>query len=74
PGIPDTLKPLIFNRFQRGSTMVRGMGLGLSITQMLMERYGGRCWVEDRVKGRPDRGTVMKVQLRKASRSSPRAD
>lgn len=69
PGIPDALKPLIFNRFQRGSTMVRGMGLGLSITHMLMERYGGRCWVEDRLKGRPDQGTVMKVQLRKASRS-----
>jgi PAS domain S-box-containing protein len=68
PGIPDTLKPLIFNRFTRGSTMVRGMGLGLSITHMLMDRYGGRCWVEDRVKSHPDQGTVMKVQLRKASR------
>jgi PAS domain S-box-containing protein len=65
PGISNALKPLIFNRFQRGSAKVPGMGLGLSITQMLMERYGGRIWAEDRVPGHSDEGTAIKFVLAK---------
>ncbi|MDI6876167.1 MAG: PAS domain S-box protein [Methanomicrobiales archaeon] len=65
PGIPDDLKPRVFDRFQRGSTSVPGTGLGLSITRMLMDRYGGRAWVEDRVPGTPGEGTVVRFRLKK---------
>ncbi len=65
PGISDDLKPRIFDRFQRGSTSVPGTGLGLSITRMLMDRYGGKAWVEDRVPGTPAAGTVVRLRLKK---------
>jgi PAS domain S-box len=42
PGIPDSVKPLLFRRFERGQTKVRGKGLGLYLCRMLVERYGVR--------------------------------
>jgi PAS domain S-box-containing protein len=64
-GIPDALKPLVFERFQRGDTTVSGRGLGLFICRSLIERYGGRIWVEDRVRNDPSRGTVIRFTLPK---------
>jgi signal transduction histidine kinase len=64
-GIPDTLKPLVFERFQRGDTTVSGKGLGLFICRSLIERYGGRIWVEDRVPGDPSRGTAIRFTIPK---------
>ena len=55
PGIPDSLKPLVFDRFQRGDTSVSGRGLGLFICWTLVKRYGGSILVEDRVPGDPRR-------------------
>ena len=49
PGIPDEKKGHIFNRMHKGST--RGMGLGLYLVKSLVDSYGGRVWVEDRVVG-----------------------
>ena len=66
PGIPDSLKPLLFRRFERGKSRVRGRGLGLYLCRMLMERYGGRIWVEDRVSGHPEQGVTFKFRIRKA--------
>ena len=74
PGIPDSVKPVLFRKFERGVTKVRGKGLGLYLSRMLVERYGGRIWVEDRVLGHADQGVAIKFRLRKApqpSRSSP---
>jgi PAS domain S-box-containing protein len=65
PGIPDSVKPLLFRRFERGQTKVRGKGLGLYLCRMLIERYGGKIWMEDRVPGHPEQGVVFKFQLRK---------
>jgi len=62
-GIPDALKALVFERFQRGDTTVSGKGLGLFICRSLIERYGGRIWVEDRVRGDPSRGTAIRFTL-----------
>lgn len=66
PGIPDDLKPEIFNRFRKGKSKKSGKGLGLFISRMLIERYGGRIWAEDRVKGSPEKGAAIKFTLQKA--------
>jgi signal transduction histidine kinase len=66
PGIPDGLKPVIFNRFQRGKTSRSGKGLGLYISRMIIEGYGGRIWVEDRVEKEPGKGAAIRFTLRKS--------
>lgn len=63
PGVPDSVKPLLFTRFSRGTTNRSGKGLGLYITRMLITRYGGRVWVEDRVPGRPECGAAFRFIL-----------
>jgi signal transduction histidine kinase len=64
PGIPDTRKQSIFERMSGGST--RGAGIGLSIVRLIVDKLGGRIWVEDRVPADPSQGSVLAVQLRKA--------
>jgi nitrogen-specific signal transduction histidine kinase len=64
PGIPDARKKSIFERMLGGST--RGAGIGLSIVRLIVDKLGGRIWVEDRVPGDPSQGSVFVVQLRKA--------
>jgi signal transduction histidine kinase len=49
PGIPDDFKGKIFNRMLKGTPSAKGMGLGLYLVKSLVESYGGRVWVEDRV-------------------------
>ncbi len=66
PGIPDEVKPLIFDRFKRGKTTKSGKGLGLFIARALVEGYGGRIWVTDNVQGKQDPGTAMHFTLKKA--------
>ncbi|HMA05725.1 MAG TPA: ATP-binding protein [Methanomicrobiales archaeon] len=65
PGIPDDLKPAIFNRFQRGRSSRSGKGLGLYISRMIIEGYGGRIWVADRVEGEPGKGAAIRFTLPK---------
>ncbi|MDH7594345.1 MAG: ATP-binding protein, partial [Methanomicrobiales archaeon] len=67
PGIADDLKPEIFNRFRKGKSKKSGKGLGLFISRMLIERYGGSIWAEDRVKGAPGKGAAIKFTLQKAA-------
>ncbi len=68
PGIPDTIKPLLFTRFVRGGNTRSGKGLGLYITRMLIERYGGSIRVEDRVPGRPLEGAAFRFTLQRCDR------
>ena len=67
PGIPDEVKRLLFQRFERGMGRGRGEGLGLYIVRTLVERYGGKVWIEDRVPGRPGEGAAFRFTLRKAN-------
>ena len=62
-GVPDDMKDKIFGRFSRSDTRKKGSGLGLHIVRMLVRRYHGRVWVEDRVKGDHAQGAVFKVEL-----------
>ena len=63
PGVPDALKPRLFQRFLRGNTKIHGKGLGLYLVRTLVEGYGGRVWVEDRVKGDHTKGARFVVLL-----------
>ncbi|MDD4252982.1 MAG: ATP-binding protein, partial [Methanoculleus horonobensis] len=65
-GVPDDRKEEIFHRYERKQRGV-GEGLGLYLVQILIDRYGGRIWVEDRVPGRPGEGAAFVFLLRKAA-------
>jgi len=62
-GIPDEKKEIIFQRFKRGKTTAKGVGLGLYIVKTLVESFGGYVKVEDRVKGDHTKGTRFVVYL-----------
>jgi PAS domain S-box-containing protein len=63
PGIPDDSKAAIFNRTIKGTGKAKGMGLGLYLVKSLVDSYGGRVWVEDRVKGDHTKGARFVVML-----------
>ena len=63
PGIPDDMKERVFNRMQRGDTKASGSGLGLYLVKTLVDSYGGKVWVEDRVKGDYGKGARFMVML-----------
>ncbi|HEX2828376.1 MAG TPA: ATP-binding protein [Burkholderiales bacterium] len=63
PGIADEEMPHIFERFYRGSRAradsTRGFGLGLALSQAIVEAHGGRLEAANRVEG----GAVFTVRL-----------
>lgn len=65
-GIPEDRKQTVFERFATGMTGIKGFGLGLSIVITIVEKFQGRIWVEDRVRGDFSKGSVFKVMLPKA--------
>ncbi len=62
-GIPDWVKERLFMRFHHGDTQTHGKGLGLYLVKSLVESYGGRVWVEDRVQGDYTKGARFVVML-----------
>jgi PAS domain S-box-containing protein len=62
-GIPDDKKASVFSRM--GAT-TKGAGVGLSIVSVLVGKYGGQIYVEDRVKGDPAQGSVFTVEVPRA--------
>ncbi|HEY3421590.1 MAG TPA: HAMP domain-containing sensor histidine kinase, partial [Methanocellaceae archaeon] len=62
-GVPDDKKRTIFERITKTT---KGAGLGLSIVNLIVDKYRGRIWVEDKVKGDPAKGSVFTVQLPRA--------
>ena len=62
-GIPDNMKPKIFDRFRKGSDERSSYGLGLHIVKMLIEAYGGWVWADDRVPGDPKQGAAIRFTL-----------
>ncbi len=66
PGVPDDVKEKLFQRFERGKARGKGDGLGLFICRTLTERYGGRIWIEDRLRGCPDEGAAFRFTLKRA--------
>ncbi len=65
PGIPDDMKPFIFDRFRKGGSK-SGKGLGLFIARSLVELYGGSIRADDRVPGKPEEGAAIRFTLKAA--------
>lgn len=59
PGVPETLREEVFERFARGAARGPGSGLGLAMVREHVHRLGGRVWVEDR----SPRGARFVVEL-----------
>ena len=63
-GIPPELAERVFDVFHRGAKATNsGTGLGLSLSRKLVDRMGGRIWVEPRPGA--DDGTWMRFALPK---------
>jgi two-component system phosphate regulon sensor histidine kinase PhoR len=61
-GVPDGEQDRVFERFFRGSNVAgayRGLGIGLFIARAIVERHGGRMWLESA----PGQGTASFVAL-----------
>lgn len=65
PGIPDDMKGKIFKQCERRDKNVYGLGLGLTLAEKIVEGYGGKIWVEDRVEGDYTRGSRFVALLPK---------
>ncbi len=51
PGIPAEEQKMVFDKFYRGRTsanQVPGTGLGLAISKSVVEKHGGKIWVESK--------------------------
>ncbi len=66
PGVLPTERERIFERFQQGGSgeslttnKPKGTGLGLAICREIVDRFGGRIWVEPA----PERGSVFRFTL-----------
>jgi Na+/proline symporter/nitrogen-specific signal transduction histidine kinase len=64
PGIRREDQKLIFEKFRQGGSSVltdkpQGTGLGLPISRQIVERFGGRLWVESE----PGRGATFSFRL-----------
>jgi hypothetical protein len=76
PGIPEDELPQLFDRFfrSRANRQIKGIGLGLFITRMLVEAHGGRIWAESE----PGRGSRFRFTLpiapEKPVATAPEAD
>ncbi len=64
-GIPLDDQPYVFDKFYRADTpkvnQIEGTGLGLSIVKSVVEKHGGRVWVDSQ----PDQGSTFTVLLPK---------
>ena len=58
PGVPDEMKSGVFRREGRP-----GSGTGLYLVKRIVNRYGGRIWIEDRVPGNPAKGARLVIIL-----------
>jgi PAS domain S-box-containing protein len=63
PGIRDEIKSDIFRRDGAAHDQLQGSGLGLTVVDRYISDLGGQIWVEDRVKGRPSRGSKFVLLL-----------
>ncbi len=45
-GIPLEKQKLVFERFEKLNEYVQGIGLGLSICKLTVEKWGGKIWVD----------------------------
>jgi signal transduction histidine kinase len=59
PGIPEEELPLVKKKFYKGSSKVRGTGIGLAVCDEIVTMHGGKLTLENAVGG----GTLVTVTL-----------
>jgi len=59
PGIPAKSQEAVFRLFRRLANGVPGEGLGLTMVRKIIEKHGGRIWIESE----PGRGTTFLFTL-----------
>ena len=59
PGIPEDELPLVKKKFYKGSSSVRGTGIGLAVCDEIVEMHGGTLTLENAEGG----GTLVTVRL-----------
>ncbi|MDD1743271.1 MAG: PAS domain S-box protein [Methanomassiliicoccales archaeon] len=66
-GVPEERRAFLFKRFDNFNveSASEGHGIGLSVVTMLVERLGGKVWVEDREKLDQIKGSVFSVTFPK---------
>ncbi len=64
-GISDARKNDIFQRFNQNNRMASGLGSGLSLVSKIISVYGGKIWVEDKVKGDHSKGSKFIILIPK---------
>ncbi|MFX1561905.1 MAG: PAS domain S-box protein [Promethearchaeota archaeon] len=62
-GIPDEVKDKILTRFSTEHQGLYGWGIGLVLVQQIIDRYGGKIWVSDRVKGDHTQGSNFNIEI-----------
>ena len=67
-GVEDERKKTLFIR-SNGLEITQkgiGMGMGLSLVKKIVDAFGGKIYVEDRIKGEYTKGSIFVVLLKKA--------
>ncbi len=62
-GIEDRRKRNIFQRGFKQDKSIYGMGLGLSLVSIIINKFNGKIWVEDRIKGDYKRGSNFIIKI-----------
>ncbi len=62
-GIIDKRKKIIFQKKYKEDISVKGLGFGLTLVKKIIETYGGKIWVEDKVKGDYTKGSNFIISI-----------
>ncbi len=65
-GIPDGFKEKIFMQGYKEFKGKKGMGIGLSLVAKIINYYGGKIWVENRIERDHSLGTNFSILLPRA--------
>lgn len=60
PGVPDEIRPTVFERFAQANPGRGGFGLGLSIVSAIVEAHGGRATLDE---GHPSGGATFRLSI-----------
>ncbi len=65
-GIPNGIKENIFKRDYKSDRSTGGMGIGLSLVRKIINIYGGKVWVENKVEEDFTQGSRFIIHLKEA--------
>ena len=65
-GIPDDLKEKLFKKSRNTDISRRGMGMGLSLVKTIVDKYGGKIKIKDRIEGDYEKGSNFVLLLKEA--------